>query len=129
MEHAHGNPGPGGWGAILMFNDIKKEISGGKKDTTNNIMEITAVLKAIKLLKEKYNINTAQDKAIILAEEKLKKQLKNDDTIISKKVLKKTEKNSKILVEVFFKVKENITDFVSIKNKKIKEKESEIKEE
>ena len=42
-----GNPGPGGWGAILMFNDIKKEISGGKKDTTNNIMEITAVIQAL----------------------------------------------------------------------------------
>ena len=33
-----GNPGPGGWGAILMYNGIKKEFSGGMKDTTNNIM-------------------------------------------------------------------------------------------
>ena len=46
-----GNPGPGGWGAILMYEDIKKEISGAQKDTTNNIMEITAVLEALKLLK------------------------------------------------------------------------------
>ena len=36
-----GNPGPGGWGAILIYNDNKKEISGGAKDTTNNIMELT----------------------------------------------------------------------------------------
>ena len=35
-----GNPGPGGWGAILMYKGVKKEISGGKKDTTNNIMEV-----------------------------------------------------------------------------------------
>ena len=37
MVLALGNPGPGGWGAILMFKDYKKEISGGQKDTTNNI--------------------------------------------------------------------------------------------
>ena len=41
-----GNPGPGGWGAILMYKGVKKEISGGKKDTTNNIMEVTAVIEA-----------------------------------------------------------------------------------
>ena len=46
-----GNPGPGGWGAILMYKDTKKEISGGKKDTTNNVMELTAALEALKLLK------------------------------------------------------------------------------
>ena len=45
-----GNPGPGGWGAILMLGDHKKEISGGKKDTTNNVMELTAVIEALKLL-------------------------------------------------------------------------------
>ena len=38
-----GNPGPGGWGAILMYQGIQKEISGGKKDTTNNVMELTDV--------------------------------------------------------------------------------------
>ena len=42
-----GNPGPGGWGAILMCNGIQKEISGAQKNTTNNIMEITAVLEAL----------------------------------------------------------------------------------
>lgn len=46
-----GNPGPGGWGSILMFREHKKEISGGEKNTTNNIMEITAVIEALKLLK------------------------------------------------------------------------------
>ena len=47
-----GNPGPGGWGAILMYKEHKKEISGGAKETTNNIMEITAVIQALKQLKE-----------------------------------------------------------------------------
>lgn len=47
-----GNPGPGGWGAILMFNGIKKELSGGEPQTTNNRMELTAVISALEALKE-----------------------------------------------------------------------------
>ncbi|MGN0517814.1 MAG: ribonuclease HI [Acutalibacteraceae bacterium] len=47
-----GNPGPGGWGAILRYNTIEKEISGGEKLTTNNRMELTAAISALKLLKE-----------------------------------------------------------------------------
>ena len=46
-----GNPGPGGWGAVLMYKGNKKEISGGKKNTTNNEMEVTAVIEALKNLK------------------------------------------------------------------------------
>ena len=46
-----GNPGPGGWGTILMYKDIKKEISGGNKNTTNNVMELTAVIEGLKMLK------------------------------------------------------------------------------
>ena len=46
-----GNPGPGGWGAILMYKGVKKEISGGNKQTTNNIMELTAVIEGLKMLK------------------------------------------------------------------------------
>lgn len=66
MEHVHGNPGPGGWGAILMYGDSKKEISGAKKDTTNNIMEITAVLEAIKLLKEECEVEIYSDSAYVV---------------------------------------------------------------
>ena len=47
-----GNPGPGGWGAILEFNGVEKELSGGESATTNNRMELTAVLTALALLKE-----------------------------------------------------------------------------
>ncbi|MBP3442255.1 MAG: ribonuclease HI [Clostridia bacterium] len=47
-----GNPGPGGWGAILRYKGTDKEISGGEKQTTNNRMELTAVIEALKLLKE-----------------------------------------------------------------------------
>lgn len=46
------NPGVGGWAAILLFGDVKKEIAGGERASTNNRMEMTAVIEALKLLKE-----------------------------------------------------------------------------
>lgn len=46
-----GNPGPGGWGAILRWKDVEKELSGGAIETTNNRMELTAVIEALKILK------------------------------------------------------------------------------
>ena len=47
-----GNPGPGGWGAILEWNGVEKELSGGAADTTNNRMELTGVIRALSCLKE-----------------------------------------------------------------------------
>ena len=47
-----GNPGPGGWAAILMYRGHKKEISGAECDTTNNRMELTAVIEGLKALRE-----------------------------------------------------------------------------
>ena len=61
-----GNPGPGGWGAILMYAENKKEISGAQKNTTNNIMEITAVLEALKLLKEECEVEIYSDSAYVV---------------------------------------------------------------
>lgn len=61
-----GNPGPGGWGAILMYNGTSKEISGASKDTTNNIMEITAVLESLKLLKEECEVKVYSDSAYVV---------------------------------------------------------------
>ena len=45
-----GNPGPGGWGALLKFGKYKKELSGGERETTNNRMELTAAIKALETL-------------------------------------------------------------------------------
>lgn len=61
-----GNPGPGGWGAILMFKENKKEISGGAPNTTNNIMELTAVIEALKMLKHPCNVNLYSDSAYVV---------------------------------------------------------------
>ena len=47
-----GNPGPGGWGAILRYGTTEKEIYGSSKNTTNNIMELTAVIESLKNLKK-----------------------------------------------------------------------------
>ncbi len=56
-----GNPGPGGWGAILEYGEHIKEISGGCADTTNNRMELTAVIEALQLLKEPCEVNLFSD--------------------------------------------------------------------
>ena len=61
-----GNPGPGGWGAILMYKKNKKEISGGKKDTTNNVMELTAVIEGLKLLKYKCEVEIYSDSSYVV---------------------------------------------------------------
>lgn len=58
-----GNPGPGGWAAILIANENKKEISGGMKNTTNNIMELTAILEGLKALKVQCEVEVYSDSA------------------------------------------------------------------
>lgn len=56
-----GNPGAGGWAAVLEYNGVKKEIYGKDKNTTNNKMELTAVLKALSILKEPCNVELYSD--------------------------------------------------------------------
>ena len=60
-----GNPGPGGWGAILLYKDIEKELSGGEPDTTNNRMELTGVIRALSLLKEPCAVTVYTDSQYI----------------------------------------------------------------
>lgn len=61
-----GNPGPGGWGAMLMYKGNKKEISGGKENTTNNVMELTAVIEGLKLLKFPCKVKVYSDSAYVV---------------------------------------------------------------
>ena len=61
-----GNPGPGGYGAILIYNGKEKEISGGEKNTTNNKMEMMAVIKALEVLKEKCDVEVYSDSAYVV---------------------------------------------------------------
>ena len=61
-----GNPGPGGWGAILEYMGHEKELSGGEKNTTNNRMELTAVIKALQALKEPCTVELYSDSKYVL---------------------------------------------------------------
>jgi len=56
-----GNPGPGGWGAILRCNGTEKELSGGERDTTNNRMELTAVIAALNALNKPCRVRITTD--------------------------------------------------------------------
>ena len=66
MELVLGNPGPGGWGAILMCGEDKKEISGSQPDTTNNVMELTAIIEALKSIKFPCSIKVYSDSAYVI---------------------------------------------------------------
>lgn len=61
-----GNPGPGGWGAILEYNGIEKELSGGERDTTNNRMELTGVIEALSALREPCRVSLFTDSRYVV---------------------------------------------------------------
>ena len=61
-----GNPGKGGWGAILVFGGIEKELSGGERETTNNRMELTAVISALEALKEPCEVTLTSDSKYVI---------------------------------------------------------------
>ena len=60
-----GNPGPGGWGTILRFGDVEKELSGGEKDTTNNRMELLAVIRGLESLKRPVTVEVYTDSTYV----------------------------------------------------------------
>lgn len=61
-----GNPGPGGWGAILRYGDKERELSGGEKDTTNNRMELMAAIIALETLKEPCEVSLTTDSKYVM---------------------------------------------------------------
>ena len=61
-----GNPGPGGWGALLCYNGAEKELSGGEAQTTNNRMELTAVISALQALKEPCAVELYSDSKYVI---------------------------------------------------------------
>ena len=61
-----GNPGPGGWGAILEYNGCEKELSGGEDATTNNRMELTAVIRGLMALKERCIVELYSDSKYVI---------------------------------------------------------------
>jgi len=61
-----GNPGPGGWGALLRYGREEKELSGGQKDTTNNQMELMAVIRGLEYLKRGVHLDLYTDSTYVL---------------------------------------------------------------
>lgn len=88
-----GNPGPGGWGTVLIYNDKTKELSGYCPETTNNQMELTAIIEALKSLKEPCAIDLYSDSkyAIQGIEEWLPNWQKNNWRNANKKPVKNKE--------------------------------------
>lgn len=109
-----GNPGPGGWAAILIYKDIKKEISGGNKNTTNNIMELTAILEGLKTLKTECDVTLYSDSAYSV-------NAFNKGWIYSwkKKNWKKADgqevKNKEIWQEIYDLTKKHNVKFIKVK--------------
>ncbi len=109
-----GNPGPGGWAAVLISGDYKKEISGGNKETTNNIMELTAILEALKALKTECEVQLYSDSAYCVNafNQKwiygwIKKDWKNADG--------KEVKNKEIWQEIYALTKKHNVTFNKVK--------------
>lgn len=109
-----GNPGPGGWAAILMYKDVKKEIFGGQKATTNNIMEMKAVIEALKLLKYQCKVEVYSDSAYVV-------NAYNQDWIINWKKNnwrnsnKEPVKNKELWEELDNLVNKHEVDFIKVK--------------
>lgn len=61
-----GNPGPGGWGSVMIYKGHRRELSGGEGDTTNNRMELMAVIKALEALKRPCNITLYTDSTYVM---------------------------------------------------------------
>jgi len=61
-----GNPGPGGWGSVLIFNGHRRELSGGAADTTNNRMELMAVIAAMQVLKRPCHVTIYTDSVYVM---------------------------------------------------------------
>lgn len=109
-----GNPGPGGWGSILMYKENKKEISGGKKDTTNNVMELTAVIEALKLLKFKCKVSVYSDSAYVVNafnQKWIYGWMKNG----WKNASKEPVKNKELWEELYELTKEHEVTFIKVK--------------
>ncbi len=109
-----GNPGPGGWGAILMYKDYKKEISGGMKNTTNNVMELTAVIEALKLLKFPCNVKLYSDSAYVV-NAFLQNWVKNWQKNSWKTSDKKDVKNKELWQELIALTKIHNIEFIKVK--------------
>ena len=109
-----GNPGPGGYGAILIYNGVEKEISGGMESTTNNQMEMLGVIKSLELLKEKCKVTLYSDSAYVInaINNKWVYSWKKNNWIKSDK---KKAKNIKLWEKILELIEKHDITFVKVK--------------
>ena len=88
-----GNPGPGGWGALIKFDNEEKEIFGGQNNTTNNQMELSAAIEGLATLKESCNVKLFTDSKYVMdgITQWIKNWKKNNWKTASKKDVKNKE--------------------------------------
>ena len=108
-----GNPGPGGWGAILKWKNQNKEISGGEHETTNNKMELVAVIEAIKSLNKKCDVNVYTDS--IYVRDGITQWIKKWKNNNWKNAQKKNVKNKELWMELDGLVQQHNVDWHWIK--------------
>ena len=96
-----GNPGKGGWGAILIYGDAVKEISGGEDNTTNNRMELKAVIEGLKALKSSCDVEIYSDSAYVVnafTQKWIDNWIKNNWKTADKKSVKNVDLWQELLV-------------------------------
>jgi ribonuclease HI len=103
-----GNPGQGGWGALILENDTTREIYGGESNTTNNRMELMAVIRALELLKEQNDITVFTDSTYV--QKGISEWIINWKRNGWRSSNKKSVKNKDLWVEL-----DNLNDLMSVK--------------
>ena len=109
-----GNPGPGGWASILMYKEHKKEISGSSKDSTNNIMEITAVIEGLKALKRPCDVELYSDSSYVVNAFK-NNWIENWETNGWRTANKQPVKNKELWEELYKLTKTHKVEFIKVK--------------
>ena len=109
-----GNPGPGGWGAILIWNGKEKELSGADAQTTNNRMEMKAVIEALKALKKPCKVSIHSDSALII-NAMTKGWIQNWQKRGWRKADKKPVENKELWVEMLKVIKPHRVTWVKVK--------------
>lgn len=109
-----GNPGPGGWGALLIWNGAEKELSGGEKNTTNNRMEMRAVIEGLRAIKETCHVKIHSDSALIINAFN-QNWIKNWKRRGWKKANKKPVENQDLWKEMLAAMKPHTIEWVKVK--------------
>jgi ribonuclease HI len=107
------NPGPGGWGAVLIYSGKEKRISGYCENTTNNIMELTAVIEGLALLKEECAVNVYTDSKYIV--DSATKWLRNWQLNGWKKADRKPVKNTDLWLRIIELQKKHRINWIWVK--------------